>query len=386
MNVWIQTPFDNLPCEGFRKQRYWLMAQAFVAAGHDVTYFTTDFNHGTKRRRAAESGTSDGICVKLVPTPPYSKNVSLGRIFSHVVYARRFSRAAAGLPPPDVVVSASPTLGAAMASMRIARRTGAKFVLDVQDAWPETFYRLLPRGFSWLGRILLAGMHRAAKRLYREADCVTGVCERYRGIVGRSDYHVAYLGIEAPNAVGRSKRRRGAIVYAGSLGEGYDLETVVAAVERDSDLSLDVAGSGPREPALRKRAARLVDEGRVRFHGYLPDVELKDLLSTCSVGVIPMRDDSWVGIPNKLFDYLAAGLPVVTTLHGECGRLVEDERLGVVCEFGRVDSMLDALRRVRNGEVPECVKLPPSLCAAGIYSDYVRRVEHMALPASPILV
>ena len=125
MNVWIQTPFDNLPCEGFRKQRYWLMAQAFVAAGHDVTYFTTDFNHGTKRRRAAESGTSDGICVKLVPTPPYLKNVSLGRIFSHVVYARRFSRAAAGLPPPDVVVSASPTLGAAMASMLIARRTGA---------------------------------------------------------------------------------------------------------------------------------------------------------------------------------------------------------------------------------------------------------------------
>ena len=51
MNIWIINPFDNLPLEGFRPQRYWLMSQAFAAAGHDVTLFTTDFNHTTKKRR-----------------------------------------------------------------------------------------------------------------------------------------------------------------------------------------------------------------------------------------------------------------------------------------------------------------------------------------------
>ena len=377
MKVWIQTPFDNLPCEGFRRQRYWLMAQAFAAAGHDVTYFTTDFNHGTKRRRVASSGPLDGVDVRLVATPRYFKNVSLRRILSHVVYARRLGRAMAALPPPDVVVSASPTLGAAMTAMRVARRAGAKFVVDVQDAWPETFYRLLPRGLSWLGSVFLAGMHRTAKRLYREADFVTGVCERYRGIVGRPDYSVAYLGIEDPGSASMEERRRGAIVYAGNLGEGYDLETVIAAVERDAGLSLDVAGSGPREQYLRRRASRLVDDGRVRFHGYLPEAGLKSLLATCSAGVIPMRDDSWVGIPNKLFDYLASGLPTVTTLHGECGRLVEEERVGFTCDFGNVDSMLAALRRVMNGEVQRRVKLPPRLSAACIYPEYVRKVERL---------
>ena len=378
MNVWIQTPFDNLPCEGFRKQRYWLMAQAFVAAGHSVTYFTTDFNHGTKRRRAAVSGMMDCIDVRLVPTPRYSKNVSLGRIFSHVVYARRLERAMSALPPPDVVISASPALGAAMSAMRAARRMGAKFVLDVMDAWPETFYRLLPRGFSWMGRVLFAGMYCTAKRLYREADLVTGVCERYRAIVGRPDYSVSYHGIEVSDSdVDPTKRRLGAIVYAGNLGEGYDLETVIAAVERDSRLSLDIAGSGPREPALRKRAAQLVDNGRVRFHGYLSKTALRSLLSACSVGVIPMRDDSWVGMPYKLFDYLAAGLPVVTTLHGECGALVEESRVGLTCDFGNVDSMLAALRKVIDGELPGKVVLPSRLAAAEIYPEYVRNVEHL---------
>ena len=51
MRVWIENPFDNLPSEGFRPQRFWLMARAFAAAGHDVTLWTSDFNHTTKKAR-----------------------------------------------------------------------------------------------------------------------------------------------------------------------------------------------------------------------------------------------------------------------------------------------------------------------------------------------
>ena len=53
MTVWIQNPFDNLPCEGYRKQRYWLMAEAFARAGHSVVLWTSDFSHGAKAPTAA---------------------------------------------------------------------------------------------------------------------------------------------------------------------------------------------------------------------------------------------------------------------------------------------------------------------------------------------
>ena len=49
MTVWIVNPFDNLPLEGFRPQRYWLMAEAFVEAGHNVVFWSSDFNHSTKQ-------------------------------------------------------------------------------------------------------------------------------------------------------------------------------------------------------------------------------------------------------------------------------------------------------------------------------------------------
>ena len=88
MRVWIENPFDNLPCEGFRPQRYWLMAEAFARAGHDVTLWTSDFSHATKAPRSI-SPFSAPFRLKLVKTPPYRSNVSLSRILSHRAYAKR---------------------------------------------------------------------------------------------------------------------------------------------------------------------------------------------------------------------------------------------------------------------------------------------------------
>ena len=155
------------------------------------------------------------------------------------------------------------------------------------------------------------------------------------------------------------------LVYVGNLGEGYDLETVIAAVRKDPRHSLDIAGMGPKEKKLR-----LLSEGAaVRFHGYLDEAELKSLLADCDVGVIPMRDDSWVGLPYKLTDYLAAGLNVASSLHGECGELIKEKDLGEVYDFASVDSLLAALDKISGR-----ASLPAELDAAQIYPAYVKTV------------
>ena len=67
MLVWIQNPFDNLPAEGYRKQRYWLMAEAFLRAGHRVVYWTSDFSHARKgKREEGRAGREEGIEVRLI--------------------------------------------------------------------------------------------------------------------------------------------------------------------------------------------------------------------------------------------------------------------------------------------------------------------------------
>ena len=83
------------------------------------------------------------------------------------------------------------------------------------------------------------------------------------------------------------------IAYIGNMSLSYDLATAIDAVKGDDGLSLDLAGSGPDEAALRRRAEGCA---RIRFHGYLGDAELRAMLAEADVGLVPMFDDSCVGV------------------------------------------------------------------------------------------
>ena len=374
MTVWIQNPFDGLPSEGGRKQRYWLMSEAFIRAGHRVTYWTSDFSHAAKSRREAPTSVPDGMEIAMVPTMPYGGNVSVRRVASHRAYARSWARMAQERgDKPDLIVSSIPSISAASAAISLGRRLGARVVIDVQDAWPETFERLAPRPLRPATRALLAPLRREAQRIYRDADVVTGVCDRYRQLTGRDDYFRAYLGIEAPRHRFMESWRYGTggrrLVYSGNLGRSYDLDTVVKAVKADESLELDVAGFGELSS----------DCPRVRFHGMLTDERLQALLAECDIGVIPMRDDSWVGIPNKMFDYAAAGLRIVTSLGGETSALVAKYRCGATYRPGVATSLAAAVSACAGiGRAASLEMCRREFDAIKIYDDYVRCVTASA--------
>ena len=451
MVVWIQNPFDTLPSEGGRKMRYWLLSEAFARAGHRVTLWTSDFSHATKRRRECGAGAvekwkggevekcdvgatgatsgasatcglksppplaSQGIEVRLVPTLPYSRNVSLARIRSHRAYAAEWMRLAqdTSLPRPDLVVASIPTVSGAEAALSLGRRFGAKVVVDVMDAWPETFERLAPRPLRPLAHALLTPLRRRARRVYRDADLVTGVSERYRELTGRGDYYLAYHGIEVEKwrsgevekwRSGDSSSLRSTVphlhsstfphlhsstfphlhsstfpllhsstslVYAGNLGRTYDLATVVKAVEADPRLTLDVAGFGEFRS----------DCPRVRFHGLLSERDLRTLLESCDVGVVPMAAESWVGVPYKLCDYARAGLKVVSSLGGETSGLLERWQCGATYRAGDAASFAAAVASVASMPSGASRRMCEELFDAGrIYDGYVRRATGLPRP------
>lgn len=388
MNVWIESPFDNLPHEGFRPQRYWLMAEAFAAAGHSVVYWTGDFSHASKEKRKLVCDVGEAVAsVRFVPVLPYRRNVSFFRVLSHMAYARAWKKRAIGdvetgvLPKPDLIVSSMPTLSAAAAALEMGERFGAKSVVDVMDAWPDTFHRLLPGFLRPLGPFAFAGLHRDAANIYRKADFVTGVCDRYGKMVldlGAKNYHRAYHGIELPSSVPEARNPGdGALrlVYAGNLGRTYDLGTVFEAVAADANVEFDIAGSGPLARKWRKMAASPAFGGRVRFHGYLGEQELALLLSRCHLGVVPMSADSFVGLPYKLCDYVKAGLGVVSSLEGECEEMILRHGAGAIYRPGDCASFALALEKwreqMKSARKPAFASLLSELDAGKIYREYV---------------
>ena len=158
------------------------------------------------------------------------------------------------------------------------------------------------------------------------------------------------------------------------MSRSYDLATVVDAVRETPDATLDLAGAGPDEPALKARASGC---DRIRFHGYLEEGDLRRLLVESDVGIIPMFDDSCVGVPGKLSDYTAAGLPVINALTGETASLLARYGAGVQYTAGDRESFIAATSAARHLEKKSAIDLSVEFDAEKLYNKYVNFVEKL---------
>lgn len=405
--LWIVNPFDPLPGDPEQPGRYVSLARMLRDAGHDVTWWTSDFSHRFKRPvdraailRAAEA---ERIDVRFIETPPYSANVSLRRLRSHRAFAHRFAQSARGeadRAPPDLILASNPPPEAAAAAGRIARELRRPFVVDVQDLWVNTFRGLLPGMVRWASPLLLRPWIAASREAYAAADLVVGVAQRYADDpqhFGRADVprENIPLGIDLAEfdraaARGRSllgEKPAGEIwsIYSGSYSGAYDVLTVAHAavrlVGRHAHCRFILSGRGELEPQVR---AIIAQNRRITFLGFAPFDDWAATIRLCDIGFNAVKPDRWVLFPNKIFYYWAAGAAVLNSIAGECAAVVRRDDTGVSYRCGDVD---DAVARFE-----ELIADPARLAArrraarasaertwdrAVLYDGYVKRINEL---------
>jgi len=337
MMVWICNPFDILPGEKGRPMRYALLSETLVQAGHQVVFWSSDFHHLLRSKRHVPSAyCHHGIHIRLIPTRPYYRNVGMSRLWSHHRFARDWQRlallhAARAQQRPDVILCSAPPVSLFGAGECLARQCNARLLLDVQDLWPETFYRVLPRCFRPLGKLLFMPLHQKMRRAYRRADGVSAISATYRAIIQRDDLRVFPLGVKLPE---RLEDKPAAddlrLCYVGNLGSGYCLEAMLAGVEqliqRQKAVRLTIAGDGVKRRLVEGYAARYQ---QIRYQGFVDGDGLDMMLRDSDVGIVPMRAESGVAIPNKIVDYAGYGLAVLSGLKGDAEKTLSDYQAGV---------------------------------------------------------
>jgi glycosyltransferase involved in cell wall biosynthesis len=371
LTIWIVNPFDDIPGEGLPPLRYWSLARILAARGHDVTWWSATWSHRRKARRDVPLGIreDENFAVRLVAVRPYEKNVSLARIASHRDFGRTFERlasegvASGQLDRPDIILASFPPLEGPEAAARLAKRLDALFVCDVQDLWPETFERLLP-GPKWLrglvAPLFLGGMEKRRKAVLAAADAISATSQTYLDAVAAkaapadataasTPSHVCNLGaylqeyaepprlspaeIDASLEAGPDASQPVKCVYAGSLEAGQDIDTLITAARllgsAGTAAEIHVAGTGSLEPRLRSAAEGLRGACRLVVHGLLGRRDYVDLLSKADIGLVLVKPETRVAIPNKACDYAAAGLALVNSLPGELERLVSEHQAGL---------------------------------------------------------
>lgn len=321
--------------------------------GWETTFVASNVSHYTQKPYT----TSDPRFV-LVPIPTYSGN-GVMRMLGWGVFAAE-ATVASLTKPADVVYGSSPQLLAAAAALLVARLKGASFVMEVRDLWPESIVAMghLREG-SLVHRILMG----LEGTLYRGADRIVVVTPGWEDHfeafgVDRSRVVAISNGTEAADFVvsdDRDTLRREygisgyTAVYAGAHGPANRVDLTLDAAEALPDVNFLMIGSGSEKQWAIDEAGRR-GLANVEFRDPIPKAELPRLLRACDVGlhvIAPLKVLDKGMSPNKLFDYLAAGLPVVSNAAHPLRRVAADGEVGAMVG---PEELVEGITRVRDAD------------------------------------
>ena len=354
--------------------RHFDMSAELQRRGVDARIVASDLNLVTRtysRRRGGGSLRAVHECIEGVPftfltAGSYSGN-DWRRVASMVVFAlAAFAHLlrAEVRRGSTVFIGSSPSLFAAVATWAAARLRRVPFVVEIRDLWPESYTAMTGRDRGVFVRV----MRLLADHLYRRADAVVVLApDNADHVLGRGakagHVHVIPNGVDvtafddagdddpgdaAASATDLSTPGRFTFVYAGAHGPANGLDVVVDAcrllAERgDDSVTVALVGDGPAKAELQARAAGLAN---VRFHDPVAKAAVPATLRSADVGLMVLApvDLFRSGVsPNKLFDYLACDLPVITNVPGWVASIVADAEAGAVVPPGDVTVLADAM-------------------------------------------
>lgn len=325
------------------------MARHLVGAGHDVTivcgsYGTAKTGLEGPYAHSRREGMVEGIRVIEFLIPCSNDDSLAKRTWTFTKYAAR-SGLLALRADYDLVFATSTPLTAAIPGLIGKWLRRKPFVFEVRDLWPE-----LPKAMGVIKNpAILFAMAVLERRAYKAANACIGLAP---GIVDGIARHVSRDKITMiPNGCDLElfggDQQKGwrpeeigtedfLAVFAGTHGPANGLDAVLDAAKHlkqrgRTDIKLLLIGEGKRKAALVERA-KSESLDNVVFHANVSKQQVASLFHSADVGlqILDSIPAFYFGTsPNKFFDYIAAGLPVLNNYPGWLATLIQERQCGV---------------------------------------------------------
>lgn len=344
--------------QGSTGTRSYHMAKALAARGHDVTIACSSWSQsdtgligdpvgGVRRGRVEDAFEVIEFVI------PYDQSYGpLKRLMAWLKFARR-TIALARQNDYDLLFASSTPLTVAVPGIFTRRTRGRRpFVFEVRDLWPE-----LPKALGYRNPLGLMGMAWLERSAYRAASAGVGLSPgivegMVRGGMDRSVVTMIPNGcdLETFQPSYHESSETFAAVFTGAHGRANGLHALLDAAAElkrrgEMGIELHLIGKGGERPGLVERAEREGLDNCI-FHDPIPKAELATVIAAADVGLMCLANVpafAYGTSPNKFFDYLAAGLPILVNYPGWMADLVNEHDLGVAVPPDDPAALADAL-------------------------------------------
>lgn len=314
------------------------LAQELTLRGHHVTVATSwpqyNLDEESANKTFSEYAVEDRVDVIRVRAIPHHKVNMIVRGISELtlpfLYLRKIKKLVRH--KIDAVIVYSPPLTLAFVGTRIKKKSGARYLLNIQDIFPQNAIdlgiirnTLLIRFFEWMER-----------KAYREADKLTSHTEGGRKFL-TDKKHVPPTKVSTvsnwidlsrfdgvkPTGIFRERyglERKFIFLFAGIMGPSQNLDFIIHIAQRVVDMP-DICFVFVGDGMEKKRLQRMVeayDLYNVKFQPFVSQDEYPFLVKEMDVGLVCLNNRNRVSVmPGKILGFMAASIPIVAFLNKE---------------------------------------------------------------------
>lgn len=344
MKVLYIHQYFNTPSEPGGTRSYWF-AKELIANGHQVVMLTS--RRKSQQESFIERITIDGIDVIYVDNPYNNQMGVMGRLWSFLKFMVVSAWLGLKEKNVDLVYATSTPLSVGIPALLIKWIKGTKYIFEVRDLWPEVPVQM----GAIKNKFIIRFLEWYEKTIYKSASHVVALSPGMRdGVIKygispgsvsmipnmakKDEFFVRARSYEVANTYKINTNHFNAIHF-GTMGTANGLKYLIDAasyLQEHGISSIDFIfmGKGREEPELMKLCQER-QLNNVRFLGRYPMDIVSEIVNVCDCSIVSFADLPilYTNSPNKFFDSLSAGKPLVVNSAGWTKDIVEKHNCGV---------------------------------------------------------
>lgn len=329
-----------------RGNRFPNMAKFFVEENEEVIYYTSNFYHAEKRffskQEINEAVNGLDYKFKILSVLGYYSNVSPRRVISNFLFSvRLFFILLFKVSKHDKILLPSRPVELIFFIAMLKKIKGVKIYLDIQDIWPDALEienKIKKKVFELYCNLFLNPSLKHYTATLHVAPSFKLWLRRYAEITPSSFvplgwenerwFSVALKEYEESNII--------KMVCVAQLQHQIDVMPILEVLKNNNKLHLTILG----EDGTGERYIEVINYinnnaiTNIEIIGKINRKDMVDYLENKDIGVLPMITSS---LPNKIFDYMAAMLPIIVLGDNDSSNFVVENKIGWQCNFNSED-------------------------------------------------